>query len=141
MQLHLDLDNSAEKADLIEQIKGLRGRWRMELVRERSRKRTNLQNRWYHHVVEIFADYLRDCGCHPTHDQVHEIFKKMFLTRAVIINEETGETLDMVGSTATLSTVEFIDYLDEICAYLEQEHGLIVPEPSRYRTIETETTT
>ena len=84
-------------------------------------KRTLSQNSYYFGVV--LNTIALDTG--HTQDELHEVFKKMFLPKKFI--EIAGKEIELDGTTTTLSTDEFGQYLDRIIAKAG-EMGIAIPE-------------
>jgi hypothetical protein len=88
------------------------------VIRLPRKDRSNKQNRWYWLcVVGIPAEHF---GYLP--EEMHEAYKFMFLKR-----DEEGKPLT-VRSSASLSTVEFIEYTEN-CRQWAAEQGFIIPDP------------
>lgn len=64
-----------------------------------------------------------------TDQQVHEMLAARFLREAVLINPETGEYMEVVKSTAKLTTGEMTDYIEQIRAWAMEVFGLNIPDP------------
>ena len=132
MELILDMGNPRKKAMLLNQIRGLEGWHRFDVVKFR-RRRTDQQNRYLWVAFnEPFSDYMRAQGEALTALDAHEILKGKFL-RKTIIDRNTGEAYDVVHSTTELTTVEFNEYLDREAVFLG-ELGIQVPDPSIYHS-------
>jgi hypothetical protein len=99
-------------------ISGLRDGGIWDVIIKRPEKiRTDPQNRYYFGVVvKILADELG-----YTKDELHEALKWKFL--------QVPGPLPTVKSTAKLSTVEFIDYIDEVVRWAAQDLGVVLPDP------------
>ena len=132
-----DFSNSRIKSRAIAQVGALQGTWRMELCRYRPR-RSDRQNRYYWPCfVAPFAEYLKEQGNEFDDFEyaAHEILKAAFL-KVQTFDKRTGKRRVFVQSTTKLNTAEFNEYLDKCAAMLASECGIIVPEPSVYREIE-----
>lgn len=103
-------------------LAGFEGR-RVELVlRKRQSKRTDRQNRYYWGViVEILGNH---CGYEP--EEMHEALKVKFLGAHP---DERG--LVRVGSTAKLSTDEFIRYTNAVVRWAAENLSVYIPDPSQ----------
>jgi hypothetical protein len=131
----VDFDDGRAKAAMLNQIRGLRGKHRVEITKHRPR-RSDRQNRYYWPCfVSPFGQYMREQGEHVTDLQCHEILKNMFL-RETATNWQTGDAFDFTRSTADLNTHDFNAYLDACAAWLSETLGIIVPEPSDYHETE-----
>lgn len=130
MELIVDMSAPREKQMLLQQIRNLEGRHRIDITKHRPR-RSDRQNRYYWPCfVTPLADYMRAQGEAVSELDAHEILKQRFLRKA-IIDHATGEALEFVRSTTALTTVEFNQYLDQCAAFL-REMGIEVPEPKIY---------
>ena len=96
-------------------------------VGEAKKTRTMPQNKYYWGViVRTIANYLG-----YSDDEMHQIFKMMFLKEYEQINKDDKTTvLPLVKSTTQLPTKEFEDYLEKIRRWSASELGLYVPEPN-----------
>lgn len=116
------------KLDLSEKwlvyLSGLEG-LRIELTLQKERHaRTLSQNSYYWGVIiEILGNHF---GYEP--DEMHEELKRKFNPKISKIDSN----LTFGGSTARLSTVEFINYIDRIVRYFAQEYGICIPDPGEY---------
>lgn len=102
-----------------------------------AKKRSLSQNNFYWGVVcELVKDALRDAGYREvkTKDDAHEIMKTLFLKKR-IVNEVTDEVIEVPGSTAGLTTVQFMEYIDEITKWAGEYLGLHIPEPASQSTM------
>jgi len=97
------------------------------------RQRSIAQNAYYWGVVcDMVKDGLKDAGFEGifTAEDAHEVMKSMFLKRSVY-NQDTGEVLAKFGrSTANLSTIEFIEYIERIIQWAAEYLGINVPYPN-----------
>lgn len=85
-------------------------------------KRSILQNNYYWFVMQIIGDDLW-----YTKNEMHDIFRNMFLKREVKQDDVFGD-LTVIRSTSSLTTIEFMEYVDQIiirCA----GNGISVPAP------------
>ena len=89
---------------------------------KRRKDRTMPQNAYYFGVVvHLIAEHTGH-----TSEEVHEVLKRKFLKRQIITYR--GREYAVPGSTATLSTVEFGEYLDR-CIAEAGELGIVIPPP------------
>lgn len=129
--LVVDFNDERDRQRLWRVLKRLRGKQRVEIAQYRAR-RSDRQNRWYWPAfVKPLADFMREQGESVSEADAHEILKMRFLRRG-IVDEKTGEVIEYVGSTTTLTTTEFNEYLDKCAAWLADMFGFIFPEPSEY---------
>lgn len=90
--------------------------------------RSQPQNRYYWGVVvAALADHT---GYTP--DELHEVLKQKFLPKALALLDGNGEVKGefvMGGSTRTLKTDEFMDYLARVRRFAAEELGVDTPDP------------
>jgi len=93
-------------------------------------KRSGQQNRYYWGgVVPIVCRGLNDVGYRISEAETHEYLKASFLKDS-IVNEKTGELLPMIGSTRKLTTVEFMEYIQDIQRWAAEFLGIEIPDPN-----------
>lgn len=97
----------------------------IELVlRERTNQRSINQNSFYRGVVVKLTS--EHTGHTP--DEVHEIFKRMFLTKWITLKTKTEEKEILITqSTTVLTTKEFGIYIDSIVHFASVDLGLYIP--------------
>jgi len=116
------------------------GRYRVEI--KSYKHRSNLQNAYYHGcLLPLVLDGLQDAGFNEVKDvaTVHELLKKMFLERK-IISEKTGDEIGIPGSTARLSTTEFMTFIDEVIQWAAEYLGIQIPLPNEQINMALDTT-
>lgn len=88
-----------------------------------SKNRSVAENNYYWGVVvkTITDDTGQDA------DDVHDYLKTKFLRRKVVVGKEESV---VVGSTATLTTVEFEDYLEKCRVHAIEYFQLTIPLPN-----------
>ena len=103
-------------------LAGLNNR-RVELIlRKRRSKRSDSQNKYYWGVIiELLSNH-----CGYTSDEMHSALKIKFLSD----HQEDEKGLIRVGSTATLTTDEFIRYTNEIVRW-SAGMGVYIPDPGQ----------
>lgn len=98
-----------------------------------TKTRSTKQNAYYHScVIPFVLDGLVDAGYERyklNSEVVHELLKSKFLKHD-IANEETGETIEIVRSTADLSTSEFMDYIADIQNFSLEFLNVTIPDPN-----------
>ncbi len=107
------------------------GRYSLKI--EAANKRSLNQNAYYWGVVlPLVKDGLRDIGYREikTIDDTHEALKYMFLKKQ-IGNENTGEVIEILGSTAKLTTVNFNEYIEDIAKWCAEFLGFCFTHASR----------
>ena len=95
------------------------------------RKRTLSQNNTFFWWIGLIAE---DTGMDQ--DEVKDFFAKKYLTVEIRdenddlrCDEETGEVMTRVRSTAELNTVEFGLYLDKVWLYSTNFFNMVLPQP------------
>jgi hypothetical protein len=109
-------------------IQGLEGKDISVTVKKYRKDRSDRQNNWYWGVViQMITD---ETGYEK--DEVHEYLKSLFLTeKRVIVNNE-GEVLEleMIKSSARLTTTEFIEYGQKCQRWAAENLNLNIPDPN-----------
>lgn len=129
--IHINDGDITNKSVIRKAFAGLKN-GRYQITIESKNNRSIQQNRYYHGVVvPIVKDGLRDVGFSEirTSEDAHEVLKYLFLKKR-IVNEETGEVIEKLGSTAKLSTIEFNEYVDEIIRWSAEYLGIQIPLPN-----------
>jgi hypothetical protein len=96
------------------------------------KKRTLNQNAYYHCVVvPMVQQGLYNAGYSEvkTNDDAHEILKHLFLKKN-ITNHKTEEQITIAGSTATLKTIEFNMFLEDIWKWASEYLNVVIPAPN-----------
>lgn len=103
----------------------------VEVIVQRHRsKRSDQQNRYYWGgVVPIVCMGLNDIGYRINEADTHEYLKATFLKDS-IVNERTGELLPMIGSTRKLTTIGFMEYIQDIQRWAAEFLGVEIPDPN-----------
>ena len=108
------------------------------LVQIKIRKQRSLnQNAYYWGVVvDMVKDGLVNIGYDEIReaDQVHELLKSMFLKKQMV-NHNTGEVIEIPGSTAGLSTIDFNSFIDDVAKWCSEYLGFALPMPNEQTSI------
>lgn len=82
-------------------------------------------------VLEIVFNGLREIGYREIKDKedAREVCKDLFLKKK-IVNEETGEVMEIHRSTAKLTTVEFNEYIDQIAQWAAEYLNCVILPPN-----------
>jgi len=111
-------DESARRALL----QPYNGRAVTVIIRDRQRRRTNKQNRYYWKVIiGTIAQYTGD---EP--ERIHDALRLKFLYEPAVV--EGG--LDYIGRTSTMTTAEFREYVERIRIWALDTLGINLPEPN-----------
>lgn len=110
---------------------------KISLTIEKWRKtRSQEQNRYYWGVmVEAVKLGLNDVGYKMTTEATHELLKYKFLIKE-LVNEETGEILNTIGSTTGLSTSEFMEFVAEVQRWAAEYLNINIPNPGEQGNLE-----
>lgn len=103
----------------------------IQLTIERKRRKRSLEQNAYYHgvVVPVVMAGLQDAGYKVSREATHEFLKSTF-NKKELVNEQTGEILQTVGSTSQMSTSEMMDYFAEISQWAAEFLGVQIPEPN-----------
>jgi hypothetical protein len=107
-------------------------------VEKWKKQRSLNQNRYYHgSLIGQVIDALVNNG-YPRSELnteiIHEFLKAKFLKKD-IVNEQTGEVLNITGSTTTLTTTEFMDYIDDIARWMAEYLNTVLILPNEQSTL------
>lgn len=90
--------------------------------------RSQKQNAWYwSQVVGLVAEHT---GYTP--DEIHDIYKAMFLPKRLAMADQNGEIRGefvIGGSTTKLNTLEFAEYCEAIRTWARDTLGVVIPDP------------
>lgn len=92
------------------------------------------QNAYYWYIVlPIVRKGLYNIGFDEikSNDQAHEFLKNKFLKKYVHNKNNPEEVIEMPGSTAELTTVQFMAYIAEIQKFSAEWLGEIIPDPGQ----------
>jgi hypothetical protein len=127
----VNFSDGVQKGGVLGYIRNLTGFYRLTIVRLRNR-RSDAQNRYYWGVVVpyVAAGMLEAWGEELTDDQIHFFLKSQFLAKP-IIDHNTGEERGITeqASSAKLTTVEFIEYVERIAKFAAESLHVAIPEP------------
>lgn len=118
-------------------IKSFEGQNVVITIDKAKKKRSNEQNRFLWGICyAVVQNCLKEAGNNFSINDVHELLKLKFLKTSVLVNEDTGECIERIKSTAELSTTDFCTYVMEIQKFTEEWFGIIIPEPHTQLKIE-----
>lgn len=105
-------------------------------VKRKTRKRSNSQNAYYHAcIIPILRAAFKDIGHNLSNEEVHLFLKTKFLKQTIA--NENGEYLgEKIGSTADLTTTQFMEYILEIQQFAAESLNVNVPSPNEQIQIE-----
>jgi len=99
---------------------------------DKANKRSLPQNAYYHGVIiPLVLEGLKDIGYNEirSHEDAHEVLKYLFLKKQ-IPNENTGEVVEILGSTAKLTTTEFNLFIDQVIQWAAEYLNVQIPLPN-----------
>lgn len=102
------------------------------LIRKDYRRRSLPQNAYYWGVVVAMVKRgLQDVGYDDvqTSEDAHEILKHVFLKQH-FVNKETGEVIELSGSTRLLTIPEFNEFIERVIKWASEYLGVVIPSPS-----------
>lgn len=105
-------------------------------IKVRRKKRSNLQNAYYwNSIVNTFYQIFRNAGMDlQDEEEAHEILKARFNTEKVV-NENTGEVVEVVKSTTRNNTFEQEEYHERCRRWAAEFWGVTIPLPNEQLTI------
>lgn len=101
-------------------------------IERKKRKRTNPQNSYLHGaVLPIIRNRLLELGIEEANSKewVFDFVKANCLITEVV-NTETGEILKSIGSSSSLATYEFNEFIERIKQYCSEKLSIYIPDPS-----------
>lgn len=112
------------------QVRGFDERWMLEVCIRRLRAtRSQRQNAyWWGVCLALVSEHT---GYSP--EEMHEIAKQMFLPKTLALSNHNGEVVGefvMGGSTRTLNTKEFGEFMDRFKQWAAQTLDVYIPDPN-----------
>lgn len=98
-----------------------------------ARTRSLPQNAYYWGViVPLVRQGLYDAGYDEvkTNMDAHEVIKHLHLRKRVV-SKQTGDVIDIAGSTAGLSVIEFNTLIEDVCRWSAEFLGVVIPSPNQ----------
>lgn len=109
-------------------------------IRPRRNYTSHPQRGWYRGIIiRMITIELRARGIRGPHggpitdEQVHQMLAQRFLRESVLIDEETGECMDIVLSTggSDMTAGRMADYCEECRAWARETLDLDIPDPEQ----------
>lgn len=105
-------------------------------VDKKRKQRSSPQNRYYWGcMIPMVMEGLIHMGHQVDTEITHEFLKANF-RKTIIVNEETGETYTLPGSTQTLTTSAFMDFKAQIQRWAAEYLNINIPDPNEQIKIE-----
>lgn len=123
--------NETELAAFLNEVSGLAGKEVTVTVRAVGKPRSRWQNNYYYGcVVSLVRTALsEEWGERMTKDETHALLKQVCNWKEYA-SESTGETVKVPQSTASLSTLEFEEYLERCRRFAAEFLNLEIPLPN-----------
>ena len=104
---------------------------------KRYKKRSTMQNAYYWGVVvSVIQEHLELQGDKFADEEIHELLKLKCLEKRQITNKLTGETLEVLGPTTSLTTTGMCEYIESCRQWGAEFFGLYIPAPNEQSEIE-----
>lgn len=100
-------------------------------------RRSSPQNRYYWGlVIPLIQKGIKDLGTDLTKEETHEFLKARFnIANTDIVNEQTGETINIPLSTTRLNKEQFGEYIERIQRFGAEFLGIEIPDPGQQLSI------
>jgi len=110
-------------------LKSFEGK-KVKITFDSTNRRSKDQNAYYFGVVlKLLAEHTG-----YTVEEMHEICKYKFL--GYDLKELEGENIPLINSSAKLSTVDFMGYIEEIRGWAASELSVNIPDPNQTEFLE-----
>lgn len=113
-----------------QQLRGLDDRWTLEIIVQRLRATRSVQaNRYYWGVV--IATLCAHTGYTP--DEMHDVLKMKFIPKRLALLDGNGEIHGeyvLAGSTRTMTTADFSEYVEAVKRFAAAELDCDIPDAS-----------
>ena len=107
-----------------------------ELSAKKAGTRSNQQNRYYFGlVVPLIQKRIKDMGTELTKEETHEFLKARF-NFSELVNEGTGEVLQLPVSTTRLNKEQFGEYIEKIQRFASEFLSIVIPDPGVQTKVE-----
>lgn len=108
------------------------------LERSKHNKRSNPQNNFYWGlVIPMIQQGIKHLGTDLTKEECHEFLKARFNSEE-LVNEETGEMIQIPRSTKSMSKSNFSEYIGKIQQFASEFLNVVIPDPGTQVAIEYE---
>lgn len=123
------------RTQLVKKIHSLKdGKYIVEF--SANNKRSNPQNRYYWGLVVPMVQHgIKEMGTEITKEECHEFLKSRF-NYEELVNEDTGEVLQLPRSTTALNKEQFSEYIGKIQQFAAEFLGIVIPDPGVQTAIE-----
>ena len=105
-------------------------------IEKKTRKRSLSQNAYLHGVViPMVQEGFLGVGYKYSLSETKTDLKRMFAIHEKI-NKETGEIREYIKETSTMTTVELMDFIEQIQRWAAEYLNIIIPDPNEQLEIE-----
>ena len=119
--------------DIRDAVKSFFGKEIEIIIRKKTKKRTNNQNRLFWSYMDIIAF---ETGSNK--NKIHDIVCDMFLEKEDVVFETIGEVKETIKSTKNLTTKEFAELTEKVFIWATEDLGYIMPREGQQVEIEIE---
>jgi hypothetical protein len=106
------------------------------IIQKKRKQRSEQQSRYYWGaVIPIIKAGLFEAGIVMNSEQVHELLKSE-CNKKEWANIKTGQLITAPGSTAKLTTSEFMDFIVRVKNWANEFLNITIPEPGELTQIE-----
>lgn len=127
MKLVIDFSLDRDKRKLFEALKMLKKEPYLVTIEKQKKKRSLSANAYYWVLMSILEG---ETG--QDQDSLHDFFKTKFLQKRKVVFRQTGEECEVQGSTSTLDSFNFMEYIDKVRAFAIQELNIYLPTPNEH---------
>lgn len=125
--------SSIENGRLAKKVDVPDGKYKIEI--SALNQRSNQQNRYYFGlVIPLIQQGIKHLGTNITKDECHEFLKSKFNAQE-LVNEETGEFIQIPRSTTALNKEQFGEYISKIQQFASEFLNVVIPDPSTQMAI------
>ena len=118
------------------ELEGLLGNKVEVCVQKKRRGRSVEQNAYYWGVVvPLVQSGLTDAGWQFGKQETHDLLKAKFL-QIEKVNKDTGVVIKSVGTTTTITTTEFMDFVASVQQWAAEFLNVQIPDPNEQLEIE-----
>jgi len=129
--LQFDFENYMIQKNCLDPLIGKRVK--IEIVESKKARSLGWNAYYWKIVVPNGVKAARENGLEFSTDEMHEQFKKAFITPKIKRNTKTGKTKKMPPSTSVLSNEEFEQFCIKCNQFTYEQSGVYVPLPEELK--------
>ena len=119
------------RKQLKEDLKELKGKNVTVTIAKTKKNRSLEQSKYYWGVVvSLIRERFIELGNEVSKEETHDYLKQEFNYKE-FVNEKTSEVIRIPMSTATLTTLEFMDYIARIQKFASEILDVYIPDPNQ----------